>query len=61
MPKDLSGKKVVIDGYAYVDETSVDMLRHYAEDAGKSEEEIKAITEPKKEVSFEASGVVIVD
>jgi hypothetical protein len=61
MPKDLSGKRVVIDGYAYVDETPVDVLRHYAEDAGKSKEEIEKITEPKREVAFEASGVVIVD
>lgn len=61
MPKDLSGKHVVVDGYAYVETTSVDMLRHYAEDAGKSKEEIAAITEPKRELSFEASGVLIVD
>ena len=61
MPKDLSGKHVVVDGYAYVETTSVDVLRHYAEDAGKSKEEIAAITEPKREVSFEASGVLILD
>lgn len=61
MPKDLSGKHVVVDGYAYVETTSVDILRHYAEDAGKTKEEIAAITEPKREVSFEASGVLIVD
>jgi hypothetical protein len=61
MPKDLSGKRVVVDGYAYVETTPVDVLRHYAEDAGKSKEEIAAITEPKREVSFEASGVLILD
>jgi hypothetical protein len=61
MPKDLSGKHVVVDGYAYVETTPVDVLKHYAEDAGKTKEEIDAITEPKKEVSFEASGVVIID
>ena len=61
MPKDLSGKHVVVDGYAYVETTSVDVLRHYAEDAGKSKEEIAAITSPKREVSFEAFGVLIVD
>lgn len=59
MPKDLTGKTVVVDGYAYVETTPVDVLRHYAEDAGKSKEEIEAITEPKREVSFEASGVLI--
>lgn len=61
MPKDLSGKHVVLDGFAYVDVTPVDLLRHYAEDAGKSKEEIEKITEPKREVAYEASGVVIVD
>jgi hypothetical protein len=61
MPKDLAGRHVVVDGYAYVETTPVDELRHYAEDAGKSKEEIAAITEPKREVSFEASGVLIVD
>ena len=61
MPKDLSGKRVVVDGYAYVETTSVDVLRHYAEDAGKSKEEIAAITQPKREVSFEAVGVIVLD
>ena len=61
MPKDLTGKRVVVEGYAYVDETPVDVLRHYAEDAGKSKEEIEKITEPKREVAYEASGVVILD
>jgi hypothetical protein len=61
MPKDLSGKHVVVDGFARVETTSVDVLRHYAEDAKKSPEEIAAITEPKREVSFEAAGVLIVD
>jgi len=61
MPKDLSGKRVVVEGFAYVDETPVDVLRHYAEDAGKSKEEIEKITEPKREVAYEAAGVVIID
>jgi hypothetical protein len=61
MPKDLTGKKVVLDGFAYVENTPVDVLRHYAEDAGKSKEEIEAITEPKREVSFEAAGVLVVN
>lgn len=61
MPKNLSGKHVVIDGYAYVETTPVEVLRHYAEDAGKSKEEIAAITQPQREVSFEAAGVLILD
>ena len=50
---------VVVNGKAFVTETSVDELRHYAEDAGKSEEEIAAITEPKFEYRFEADGVLL--
>lgn len=61
MPKDLSGKRVVVDGYAIIDVTPVDVLRHYAEDAGKSKEEIEKITEPKREVAYEAAGVIILD
>lgn len=60
MPMDLTGKRVVLDGFAYISETSVDDLRHYAEDAGKSPEEIAAITEPEREVAFEAAGVLVV-
>ena len=61
MPKNLSGKHVVIDGFAFVDVTPVKDLQHYAEDAGKSKAEIAAITQPKREVAFEAAGVLILD
>jgi hypothetical protein len=33
------------------------MLRHYAEDAGDSQEEIEKITEPKINFGFEADGI----
>ena len=61
MPKDLAGKKVVIDGFAERKETSVEDLKHFAEDAKKSPEEIAKITQPKKEIVFEAKGVVILE
>ena len=61
MPKDIAGKEVVLNGMAYVNELPVDELRHYAEDAGKSAEEIAAITEPKRTFSFEADGVLLKD
>lgn len=32
IPKDAAGKTVIMEGYAYNDTTSVQMLRHYAED-----------------------------
>lgn len=59
VPKDISGKEVVINGKAFVKEISIDEQRHYAEDAGKSSEEIAAITQPKRTYSFEADGVLV--
>jgi len=59
MPKDISGKEVILNGKAFVNEVAVDEQRHYAEDAGKSKEEVAAITAPKKTYSFEADGVLI--
>jgi hypothetical protein len=60
MPKDLSGQEVIIEGKAYTEQTSVEDLKHYAEDEGKTAEEIAAITEPVMEKKFMATGVVIV-
>ena len=57
MPKTLSGSEVVVEGVAHTAVTPVEELRHYAEDAGKSAAEIAAITAPREEVSFEATGV----
>jgi hypothetical protein len=59
MPKDLAGQRVVMLGKAYREVTSVDDLKHFAEDEGKSAEEIAAITEPRTELKFMASGVMI--
>lgn len=59
MPKDISGKEVILNGKAFVNEVPVDEQRHYAEDAGKSKEEVAAIVAPKKTYSFEADGVLI--
>ena len=59
MPLDLAGKKIIMNGKAFVEETSVDELKHYAEDAGKSKEEIEKITEPKVNYKFMATGVKV--
>jgi len=59
VPKDITGKKVIINGMAFVEEVSVDEQRHYAEDAGKSAEEIASIIETKRTYSFEADGVLV--
>ena len=61
MPLDLAGSEVVMAGKAFREETSVDELRHYAEDEGQSPEEIAKITEPVEELKFLAYGVVILE
>jgi len=60
MPKDIAGREIIMEGTAYREVVSVDELRHLAEDAGKSEEEIAKITEPKEELQFLAHGVILV-
>jgi len=59
VPKDGAGKWAVLEGVAFYDTLSVETLRHYAEDAGKSADEIAAITKPEYKIAFEAAGVII--
>ncbi|UMB53441.1 DUF4920 domain-containing protein [Lutibacter sp. A64] len=59
MPLNADGREVIVNGKAFVKTTPIEELRHFAEDAGKSEEEIAAITEPKYTLSFEADGVLM--
>jgi hypothetical protein len=59
VPLNSAGRTATVRGTAFAKEISVDDLRHYAEDAGKSQDEIMAITEPKKELTFEAEGVIL--
>ena len=60
VPKEgLEKKKVVMRGVAKMDTISVEMLRHYAEDAKLSIEEINKINEPDYSISFLADGVII--
>ena len=56
----MNGKTIVVDGTATLKETSVEMQKHYAEDAGKSKAEIDAITKPKKEITMEAKGILVI-
>lgn len=59
VPLESAGKKVIMQGSAYTDTVSVDMLKHLAEDAGKTEEEIEAINQPEVTLAFEATGLII--
>jgi hypothetical protein len=54
------GTEAYFHGVAYWDEVSVEMLQHFAEDAGKTPEEIAKITQPEYVMSFEADGIVLV-
>lgn len=60
VPVAATGKTVVLTGEAKMKTTSVDELKHYAEDAKKPQAEIDAITKPEKEIRFTASGITVV-
>tara|TARA_B100000401_G_scaffold412017_1_gene331213 strand:- start:149 stop:601 length:453 start_codon:yes stop_codon:yes gene_type:complete len=51
--------RTVMHGVAKMDTISVDLLRHYAEDAGETEDIIMQITEPRYVLEFIADGVLI--
>ena len=55
----VEGKIAVLQGEATYETLEVDEVRHYAEDAGKSKEEIELITDPEYIFSFTATGVII--
>lgn len=59
MPQDIVGKTVVLEGTAKVKETSVERLQHFAQDAGKSKDEIARITQPKRDIEIVADGVLV--
>jgi hypothetical protein len=59
VPKDAAGKTVIMEGFAFNDTISVADLQHYAEDAGKTKEEIAKITEPEMSISFESHGLIL--
>ncbi|MEM6299509.1 MAG: DUF4920 domain-containing protein [Bacteroidota bacterium] len=61
VPKDADGLETVMQGQLQREEISVEMRKHYAEDAGKTQEEIDAITEPEVKYTFMADGVIIKD
>ncbi len=61
VPKNIGGKKVVMEGFAYKEVTSVEDLKQLAAEEGKSQSEIEAIKSPLEEISFEATGVKILE
>ncbi|GAA3947774.1 DUF4920 domain-containing protein [Hymenobacter algoricola] len=61
VPKNITDKTVVINGWAHREVVPVSDLQHYAKDAGKSAQEIAAITKPEEQLNFEADGVLVQD
>ena len=61
LPLSAKGKTVVLEGDVKIKNTTVEELRHYAEDAKKSKEEIAAITKPEKEIRFTAKGIMVLE
>ena len=59
VPLNATNEEAIVSGKAFVSETPVAELRHYAKDAGKSEVEIAKITKPEVKYGFMADGVLI--
>ena len=55
----IEGKQVLMSGKIFKDTISVERLRHYAEDAKKSIDEIEKINTPEYKINMIASGVAI--
>lgn len=60
VPTAIAGKTVVLEGIAFKRVTTIEELKHYAEDAKKPQAEIDAITQPKTEIRFLANGILVV-
>ena len=59
VPKNAQNGEVIVNGKAYVSIESVEELKHYAKDEGKSQAAIDSIVAPKTNYSFMADGVLI--
>ncbi len=60
LPMSAVGKTVLLHADASKKVTSVKELQHYAEDAGKSKEEIAKITQPETEIRVLAKGIKVI-
>jgi hypothetical protein len=59
VPLNAADKETVVKGKAFVSIESVDELKHYAQDAGKSQAAIDSILKPETTYGFMADGVLI--
>lgn len=59
VPMNAQKREVIVEGKAFIEETPVAELKHYAEDEGKSKAAIDSIVAPQIEYKFLAHGVLI--
>lgn len=59
VPLNADSSDAIVNGKMFVDVESVEELRHYAKDGGKSAAEIAKITKPEVTYAFLADGVYI--
>ena len=55
----IEGKSILMTGKIFRDTISVERLKHYAEDAKKTTEEIELITQPEYKINMIADAVAI--
>ena len=59
VPKNAAESEAIVNGKAFIEVTSIDDLKEYAKDAGKSKAAIDSIVAPETNYSFLADGVLI--
>lgn len=59
VPLNADNSTAIVNGKAFVDVVSVEELKHYAKDGGKSAAEIAKITKPETTYALTADGVYI--
>jgi hypothetical protein len=59
VPLNADNTTAIVNGKAYLEVVSIDELKHYAKDGGKSQQEIDKIKEPEVTYAFLADGVLL--
>ena len=59
VPKNAAQSEAIVNGKAFIEVTSINDLKEYAKDAGKSKSAIDSIVAPETNYSFLADGVLI--
>ena len=54
-----AGETAIMKGFAHIDSISAEMLKYYAEDTGKLQEKIDAITQSEDAIAFEAGKLIL--